>query len=98
MFALPSTPSLARCHALLWRALRPITSNGSPYSLAEHDELQVTDAPPLVQERLEAWWRAMLCPSSCATTRTAVVPFIHVCSPGSSPRPAQPQLDCCGKT
>ena len=76
----------------------PITSNGSPYSSGVQLDEYATGWPSAVHLRLDAWWRPMLWPSSCATTRVEM-PFIQDCVPGSSPSPAQPpQLACWGKT
>ncbi len=64
-------------------------SNGSPYSLYEHELLYATRELPLRQVSDEAWWTPRLWLSSWPSVRSWKEPLIHTRDPGISARPDQ---------
>ncbi len=74
-----------------------MTVNGSPYSeYVQLDEI-ATATPPLVQDRLLAWWTPKLCDSSWAMTRRPNEPLLKESRPGMYAMPAQPHEVVCGQ-
>src|SRR5829696_1755084 len=95
MFAASNHPSWPLWKLFMWFVIpTPITSYGSPYSLAPHRLFtdSATRCPAVLRQSSElAWWTPRLWPYSCEMTRSWIVPFTHDVVPGTYASPAQPQ-------